>query len=245
VSGETVGVRPDNLLCPVRDYNNLSHVSRALALTDTDRQDIVVMTVRVLRGPNAGYRDIDERELFTVYEQRLFSRVVALAEKAGKPVELLVVPSSDVFQATALTAVQLESVEIIAGRSAVLSPEQQARRLGQAWERVPMKPRHWVRFRVIDPDGRTHEFSLGAHAPQLADEDIDLIHHLWLDLSSVPGREGMGHRDVVNLALRHLAEGLAGPGRDRLLGTRAVEQDTSPGTPGTPSKRRRGGHRRS
>ena len=34
---------------------------------------------------------------FHDYEQLLFSRVVALAEKAGKKVHLLVVPSSDIL----------------------------------------------------------------------------------------------------------------------------------------------------
>src|SRR5215510_872219 len=114
VSYQTLDVRPGNVLCPVRDYNNLAHVGRALEQIDSSKQDLVVMTVRVLRGPNAGYKDIDTRELFTAYEQRLFSRVVALAEKAGKSVDLLVVPSSDPFQAIAHTAVQLDSAEIVA-----------------------------------------------------------------------------------------------------------------------------------
>jgi hypothetical protein len=107
-----------------------------------------VITVRLLQGPNTGYRDIDERELFTTYEQRLFSRVVALAEKVGKRVALLVVPSTDIFQATVLTAVQLSSVEIVAGRSAVRTPVEQARQLGRAWERMPNRPRRQLRFRV-------------------------------------------------------------------------------------------------
>ncbi len=222
VSAQTLRVRPGNVLCPVRDYNNLAHVNNVLELTDTTRQDVVVMTVRVLRGPNAGYKNIDERELFTTYEQRLFSRVVALAEKAGKPVELLVVPSSDVFQAVAHTAAQLDSSEIIAGRSSVMTPEQQARRLGQAWERLRNKPTRQIRLRVIEPGGGSSEFHLGAHAPQLTEEDIELIHRLWLDLTSIPGQESAHHRDVVHLALTHLAGELSGAGRDRLLATFAA-----------------------
>jgi amino acid transporter len=223
VSYHALEVRPGNVLCPVRDYNNLAHVGRALELIDTGQQDLVVMTVRVLRGPHTGYKDIDTRALFTAYEQLLFSRVIALAEKAGKPVELLVVPSSDVFQAIAHTAVQLDAAEIVAGRSAVMAPDKQARRLGQAWEMLPTRPRRQVRFRVIEPNGAMHDFYLGAHAPRLTDDDIDLIHRLWLDLTSQPGKEEAHHRDVVSLALAHLAKDLAGPRRATLIAEFAAD----------------------
>jgi hypothetical protein len=222
VSVQTLEVRPQNILCTVRDYNNLAHVQRVLERTDTSRQDVVVMTVRLLQGPSTGYRDIDERELFTTYEQRLFSRVVALAEKVGKHVSLLVVPSSDIFQATVLTAAQLGSVEIVAGRSAVLAPVEQARQLGRAWEQVPNRPRRQLRFRVIAPDGKTHVFYLGAHTPQLAEDDVELIHRLWLDLTQASGKESAHHRDVVHLALTHLAEDLTGPAHDTLVTTFAA-----------------------
>jgi amino acid transporter len=217
VSAQTLEVHPRNILCTVRDYNNLAHVQRVLERTDTSRQDVVVMTVRLLQGPSTGYRDIDERELFTTYEQRLFSRVVALAEKVGKHVSLLVVPSSDIFQATVLTAAQLGTVEIVAGRSAVLTPVEQARQLGRAWEHVPNRPRRQLRFRVIAPDGKTHVFYLGAHTPQLAEDDVELIHRLWLDLTQASGKENAHHRDVVHLALMHLAEDLTGSAHDTLV----------------------------
>jgi hypothetical protein len=238
VSYQALDVRPGNVLCPVRDYNNLAHVGRVLELIDTAKQELVVMTVRVFRGPNTGYKDIHTRELFTAYEQRLFSRVIALAEKAGKPVELLVVPSSDAFQAIAHTAVQLDSAEIVAGRSAVMAPDKQARRLGQDWEKLLVRPRQQVRFRVIEPDGTMHDFYLGAHAPQLSDADINLIHRLWLDLTSQPGKEEAHHRDVVGLALAHLAEDLSGPQRTKLLAAFAVDSPTKqPEQPTTTRKR--------
>src|SRR5205807_8118257 len=98
-----------------------------------------------------------EDRLFSRYEQYLFSKVVALAEKAGKTVHLLVVPSSDIFQAIALTAAQLRSADIIAGSSSVITPEQQAKSLGEAWERLPNKPQERVRFRVISPNEEIQE----------------------------------------------------------------------------------------
>jgi amino acid transporter len=217
VSNETVEVRPGCTLCLVRDYNTLSHVRKALELTHTGKRDLVVMTVQVMRGPDAGYEDIGEQHLFTNYEQLLFSRVIALAEKAGKHVDLLVVPSSNVFEAIAHTAAQLDSSEIIAGRSSVLSSEEQAKRLGEAWESLSHKPRHEVCFRVVEADGTTSDFYLGAHAPSLADEDIDIIHKLWLDVTRERDGESAHHEEIVRLALERLEADLKGAERHKVL----------------------------
>jgi amino acid transporter len=206
VSHQSVAVRPGNTLCLVRDYNTLDHLRKALELTHTGETDLVVMTVHLLRGPDTGYRDFSDRQVFTDYEQLLFSRVVALAEKAGKHVDLLVVPSSDVFQAIAQTAAQLHSSMIITGHSAVMTLEEQARRLGQAWERLPQKPKHQVCFRVIKPNGRMRDFYLGAHAPQMSEREINQIHELWLEMTSEPGWEHLHHKDIVTIALALLKE---------------------------------------
>jgi amino acid transporter len=208
ILNETLQVRPGNTLCPVRDYNNLDHVRVALDLTDTGKRDLVVMTVKVIKGPNAGYRGINEQRLFSEYEQLLFSQVVALAEKAGKSVHLLVVPSSDTYGAIAQTAAQLHSSVIIAGRSSVLAPEEQAKRIGQAWERLLNKPKHQVCFRVIEANRKMLDFHLGAHAPVLSEGDVDWIHKLWVEITGKPGWEHLHHKDVVRVALACLERNL-------------------------------------
>lgn len=208
ILNETVEVRPGNTLCLVRDYNTLDHVRLALEMTHTGKRDLVVMTVNIIKGPAAGYKGMNEQRLFTVYEQTLFSRVVALAEKAGKHVDLLVVPSSEVFSAIAQTAAQLYSSMIIAGSSSVMTPAEQARRLGLAWERLAKKPRHQVRFRVVEPEGKIHDFCLGAHAPELSEQDVNKIHELWLDLTSRHEASHLHHRDVVFIALALLERNL-------------------------------------
>jgi amino acid transporter len=217
VTNETVQVRPGCTLCLVRDYNTLNHVRKALELTHTGKHDLVVMTVQVMKGPDAGYENIGEQHLFTNYEQLLFSRVIALAEKAGKHVDLLVVPSSNVFEAIAHTAAQLDCTEIIAGRSSVLSAQEQAQRLGEAWEALPHKPQHEVCFRVVEPEGETRDFYLGAHAPRLVDEDINIIHKLWLDVTREKDGEGAHHKEIVTVALERLQEDLKGNERPSVL----------------------------
>lgn len=175
------------------------------------------MTVHLMRGPDTGYKGIAEDRLFSRYEQYLFSKVVALAEKAGKTVHLLVVPSSDIFQAIALTAAELQSSDIIAGRSSVLSVEQQAKLLGDAWERLSNRPQERIRFRVIGSDDEIRDFYLGAHAPDLTDEEINFIHKLWLNVREERGLENIRHKHIVVAALVRLADELHAEGRQNVV----------------------------
>jgi amino acid transporter len=207
---QAVGARPGNVLVAVRDYNTLSHLEHALEKTNTDEQDIVVLTTRLITGPGSGERDLYDENLFTDYERRLFTRVVALAEKHGKPVELVVVPTTNVFDAVAQTALRLDSAVVVAGLSSKMSAQEQARELGRAWERLPEKPRRQVTFKVVEPSGVEHIVNLGAHAPHLTEDDINLIHKLWVKVSSVPSRRKVHHRDVVRVALDRLERDLRG-----------------------------------
>jgi amino acid transporter len=210
VNLDTVRARPGSVLVAVRDTNTLLHLDRVLAQTDTEERDIVVMTVRLLQGPDAGERNLYDATLFTDYEQRLFTRVVALAEKHGKPVNLVDVPSNNIFDAVAQTALRLDSAEIVAGLSAKMSAQEQSQQLGRAWERLPEAPRRQVRFRIIEPNNREQSFYLGAHAPRLTDEDIGLVHKIWLEVSKVPARHKVHHRDVVRVALERLERDMLG-----------------------------------
>jgi amino acid transporter len=217
ISTETVGVRPGNTLCLVRDYKTLDHLKVALELTHTGKKDLVVATIRVTKGPDTGYEGLPDYRVFGSYEQLLFSRVVALAEKAGKRVHLLVVPSSNVFEAIAHTAAQLDSAEIVAGLSSVMTAGEQARLMGEAWEQLAKKPSRPATFRVIHPDGSIEDFHLGAHAPKLEKSEVDLIHELWLDITQDESLRNLSHADVVTVALGRLAKDLSEAERSRVL----------------------------
>ena len=223
VSLNSVHARPGSVLVTVRDLNTLSHLDRVLAETDTDQQDIVVMTVRLIQGPDAGERDLYDATLFTDYEQRLFTRVVALAEKHGKPVNLLVAPANNIFDAVAQTVQRLDVAEIVAGRSAKMSEQEQSQQLGRAWERLTEAPRRQVRFRILGPSNGEKVYYLGAHAPPFTDDDVSLIHKIWLEVSKVPARRRVHHRDVVRVALDRLERDLKG-NTDVMLDFYKIEQ---------------------
>jgi amino acid transporter len=213
---EQLHARPSGVLVPVRDYNTLAHLDQALLHTDTEHRDVVVLTIRLLTGPDAGVKDIEREELFTDYEQLLFTRVVAIAERQGRSVKLLVVPSTNVFDAIIQTAVRIQAQGIVLGESAKMTAADQARLLGEAWDRTPHPADLTTRLIVYAADGRTHTFSLGAHPPELSADDVARIHRLWLDAVTVVGPD-IHHRDIVSAALGSLEEEL-GSRRDIAIG---------------------------
>jgi hypothetical protein len=213
---EELRARPGCVLVPVRDYNTLTHLDRAVHDTNTEIQDVVVLTIRLLTGPDAGMQDIEREELFTDYEQLLFTKVVAIAERHGRAVKLMVVPATNVFDAVAQTAVRLRASEVVVGESAKMTAVDQARLLGDAWDRTPHDRTLSTRLTVHTEGGRIHRFSLGAHAPELSPEDVERIHALWLEGVKTLGPD-LHHRDVVTAALRAFEEQINGESRQQAL----------------------------
>src|SRR5947209_6763554 len=108
IEREAVEVRAGNVLVTVRDFNTLNHLRWALENTDTNEQDVVVMEARLTSYGSAEY-DLAMEQIFSDYEQTLFTKTVSLAENQGKKISLLVVPARDVFSAIVQTANSLES----------------------------------------------------------------------------------------------------------------------------------------
>jgi magnesium transporter len=209
----SVDARSGNLLVAVRRPHFLAHLTAALQAAG-DR-DVVVMTVRLVGADSSN--EPHSRLQFTEDEHRLFTAVVAIAERYGRAVRLLIVPAAaTVFDAVAETVVRLHSSEIYTGESETLSADDQARLLGEAWERVPKAEPLDVRFLVYHSSGRTAVYHLGAHAPALSTDDLNRIHSLWLDAVKAVGPH-VHHHDVVRAALTHMEQQLHGPDRDAAL----------------------------
>jgi len=209
LSLDQMEARPGNVLVPVRNPHALAHVMAALQVPD-DR-DVVVMTARLIDG-DVGDEAAGQRTP-TRNEQRLLSDVVALAERVGRPVRLLIVPTRNVVDAIVGTVVRLRSSDIFVGESSTLSAQDQARLLGEAWERADKPEALDVRLVVYHASGRGDTFHLGAHPPSLASGDLDLIHRMWLDAVKTIGPH-VHHHDVVRAALRKMEHELTGPQRE-------------------------------
>jgi amino acid transporter len=213
-----MGVRPGNVLVAVRDPRNLYYLREVLGHTDTSRQDVVVMSARLYHREHSfsGSSVFEASQIFDHYEQELFTGVVSVAEKEGKPVSLLVVPGTDVFEAIVVTAQRLDSSRIICGLSNKLTSDEQGKLTGDAWERLP-EPRPRLTLEVHAPDGTIREYPLGPHTPRLRSADLELMHKVWLDITSDPKYAGAHHYHVVALALEELQRELNSEKRAELL----------------------------
>jgi amino acid transporter len=216
VSSDSISARPGCVLVAVRDYQRMLPLQKVLEKTNLRRHDIVVMTVRPVTT-GAGEYGLAQNQIFSDYERELFSRVVTVAEKEGKHVDLLVVPAVDSFDAMVQTAARLQASRLVSGVSAQMTSEELARRIGMAWEKLP-EPRHAFSLEVISPDRPSAYVNLGPHPPRLWPEDIGRLHDLWLELTA---EEGFGarlhHRDVVGLALLRLEHDLSDEDRQRVI----------------------------
>jgi amino acid transporter/nucleotide-binding universal stress UspA family protein len=210
LSLQNIGVAPRNILVPVSTQYALYPLEAALRRAKRREAEIVVLHVRILRRAATGEYDLSPDQLFSTIEQLLFTKVLALAEKEGKPVRLAVVAANDLWEGVLRTADNLQSSTVVAGSSSKMDLQEQAREIGFAWERMG-EPRPRVTLEILTPQGQEQIFYLGPHAPRLTPKEIDLLHRVWLELSDpLPGEE-VHHHDIVHFALaeveREMSEG--------------------------------------
>ncbi len=218
IDREEMKVRPGNVLVAIRDPRNLYYLKTLLQNTDTTKQDVVVMTARIYHREHTfgGNASMDSGDLFEEYEQQLFTKVVELAEKQGKHVELMVVPSANVFDAIVQTGARLESSRIVCGLSNSLTLDEQGKLTGDAWERLP-EPRPNMALEVHSPDHSVEQYFLGPHTPRMREQDLELLHKIWLDVSGDPELVSLHHYHVIGMALERLQDRLQGPQRVEML----------------------------
>ncbi len=215
VERDSLGIKSGNVLVPVRDYNTLNHLRWVLEHTDTKEQDVVVMTARISQFGTAAY-GLSTEQIFSDYEQTLFTRAVSVAESVGKKVSLLVVPARDSWSAIAQTAHNLESSAVAAGLSGKMTTAEQAFALGSAWEAIPEPKRQFV-LQIIKPDGIVDSFRIGPHTPSMKNEDVVLLHRLWLNVTREPGLENIHHHDILTEALTRFARDFAAHDHEHIV----------------------------
>ncbi len=211
---DTLGVRPGNILVMVRNYNTLNNLAVVLDRADPRKQDVVVLHLRFLQG--IGEYELAPEQLFSLEEQKLFTRALGLAEKKGKTVHLAVAAATEKWDAILRAAQSLQSSTVVLGPSPTKPVTEEARTAGLAWERLP-DPKPQLTLEVLFPSGQEHIFYLGPHTPRLTPKEIDLLHGIWLELSSDLAPQEVHHHDIVHFALNELRQELSNSQREEVL----------------------------
>src|SRR3984957_8968542 len=200
---EAVGARAGNILVPVSNHFNLYHLGNVLDRIKPGRRDVVVLHVRLLRRSASGENELDADQLFGSIEQHLFSQALSMAEKRGKSIRLAVVASNGLWEGILRAGASLQSSTIVIGRSAKDNTEEQARQIGEAWEKLgDIKPQFNLEIHL--PNGDKIYKVLGPHAPNLTANEVNLLHRLWLRFSDVLAPQELHHHDVVHFALEEV-----------------------------------------
>jgi amino acid transporter len=200
---EAVGARAGNILVPVSNHFNLYHLGNVLDRIKPGRRDVVVLHVRLLRRSASGENELDADQLFGSIEQHLFSQALSMAEKRGKSIRLAVVASNDLWEGILRAGASLQSSTIVIGRSAKDNTEEQARQIGDAWEKLgDIKPQFNLEIHL--PNGDKIYKVLGPHAPNLTSNEVNLLHRMWLRFSDVLAPQELHHHDVVHFALEEV-----------------------------------------
>ncbi len=203
VGRDDLAIRPGGVLVTMRDAATPHALKWALARTDTEDQDLVVLAARMMGAGGPEYVDASE-QLFSEHEQMLFTKAVSVAESFGKHIGLVVVPAGDIFAAIVRTANSLDVAAVVSGLSTKLTAQEQAYHVGQAWETLS-EPKRQFTFYVVPPTGDAESFHIGPHAPTIPASDVQLVHRLWLNLRRDPDMEHLHHSDIVTYALNRLA----------------------------------------
>jgi amino acid transporter len=120
--------KPYCKLVAIRSPYNLFMLDKALADTDPETTDVVVMTAKV-EPPGA---DLPSQHL-DLYDQQLLTAVVNHAERLGKPVTPLLVPTNNALHAVLNTAKDLPCQEILVGASNKYTAEEQLDQIAFYW----------------------------------------------------------------------------------------------------------------
>ena len=85
---------------------------------------------------------------------------------------------------------------------------------------------------VVEPNSTKHEYLLGPHTPRMRQEDVDLLHGLWKEVTADPRYRELHHFHVLNVALKEMAERMHNDGyRDEVMKEIQDEMQRHGGTP--------------
>jgi amino acid transporter/nucleotide-binding universal stress UspA family protein len=122
--------KPYRKLVAIRSPHNLFMLEKALADSDPNTTDVIVMTAKMMvPGGETGTGRLD----LDTYDQQLMTAVVERAEKAGKKVRPLIVPTNSPLHAILRIAKEIKAQEVVVGASNKFTAEEQLDQIAFYW----------------------------------------------------------------------------------------------------------------
>jgi amino acid transporter len=139
VTIEALGLKhPKPVLVAARGPRSLPVLQKILQEVDTDQRDIVVVTCKVLPARTLGVTDretsVDDGD------RELLTKIVSVAEKVGKQVYPVVLPTNNPLFAIATAARDLKANEVVLGVSEKMHAETQLEQFALAWGSATADP---------------------------------------------------------------------------------------------------------
>jgi amino acid transporter len=121
--------KDDRVLIAVKNEESLYHFEKALETLDDEKTDILVAHSQLAKPDGTIPHSSSEAE----EENKLFTKVVLLAEKYGQKIVPFMVSSNDAFYSIAQLAKTAKVNQVIMGVSGKLGADEQLERLVMAW----------------------------------------------------------------------------------------------------------------
>ena len=218
-------------LVAIRSVHNLRMLETALAEADPQTTDVVVLTAR-LTPADAGPAIAP----LAPYDQELMTAVVARAEKAGKEVVPVVLPTNNPLFAILSAARELGAQELIMGASNKFTAEEQLDQVALYWLNLTAGQERPITIRILGRTWDTHlDLGGGSRIPTVPERQARSVDDLrgagigvkrvllvWVDAQPGQGQELLEDvltmlDDSVELHVAHVNQVKTAAEVDRLL----------------------------
>lgn len=134
VTSDALGLtRTYRKLVSIRSTQNLFMLEKALAEMDPETTGMIVMTAKYIPPGDDGAPVLVDQTDIDDYDQKLMTAVVDRAEKAGKEVKPLIVPTNNPLHAILKLAKDIQAHELIMGASNKYTADEQLEQIAFYW----------------------------------------------------------------------------------------------------------------
>ena len=153
-------------LVSIRSPQNLFMLEKTLAETDPETTDVIVMTAKVTPPGEAPANGVN----LDPYDQELMTAVVQRAERAGKQVKPLILPTNNPLYAIIRTAKDLRAQELVMGASNRYTADEQLDQIAFYWMNLNEGQSVPLTVRILGRDRDVHlDLGGGNRIPKISE----------------------------------------------------------------------------